>query len=76
MGSQDYGWALDRIKDGRKVAREGWNGKEMYIRLRPGKPEAIPPLQPYIEMMTVQGSLVPWLCSQTDGLAEDWVLVG
>ena len=30
---------------------------------------------PYIMMRTVSGDLVPWLCSQTDLLATDWVLV-
>ena len=28
---------------------------------------------PYIIMRTVDGSFVPWLASQTDLLAEDWV---
>lgn len=27
---------------------------------------------PYVVMRTVDGSFVPWLCSQTDLLAEDW----
>lgn len=27
---------------------------------------------PYIMMRTADGSFVPWLCSQTDLLAEDW----
>lgn len=30
---------------------------------------------PHVDMWTVQGSLVPWLASQTDILAEDWELV-
>ncbi len=29
---------------------------------------------PYIMMCTAQGDFVPWLCSQTDLLAEDWEL--
>jgi hypothetical protein len=29
---------------------------------------------PYVMMRTVDGSFVPWLCSQTDLLAEDWEL--
>lgn len=29
---------------------------------------------PYIMMFTADGSFVPWLCSQTDLLAEDWEL--
>jgi len=28
---------------------------------------------PYIYITTVQGDLVPWLASQTDLLAADWV---
>ncbi len=27
---------------------------------------------PYVMMRTVDGSFVPWLCSQTDLLADDW----
>jgi Protein of unknown function (DUF2829) len=27
-------------------------------------------------MRTAQGSVVPWLASQTDALAEDWEVVG
>lgn len=31
---------------------------------------------PYIMMRTAQGDFVPWLCSQTDLLAEDWEIAG
>ena len=30
---------------------------------------------PYVMMRTADGAFVPWLCSQTDLLAEDWELV-
>jgi hypothetical protein len=30
---------------------------------------------PYLYMKTVQGPFVPWLASQTDLLANDWVIV-
>lgn len=30
---------------------------------------------PYLEMKTADNKLVPWLASQTDILAEDWVIV-
>lgn len=30
---------------------------------------------PYVMMRTADGSFVPWLCSQTDLLAEDWEAV-
>ena len=29
----DFGKALDVLKNGKKVAREGWNGKGMYLYL-------------------------------------------
>jgi len=30
---QDFGWAILQLKAGNKVAREGWNGKSMWIVL-------------------------------------------
>ena len=69
-----FGHALDLLKDGEAVAREGWNGKGMFLELQ--TPDAHSKMNlPYIYMKTVQGDLVPWLASQTDMLAEDWVLV-
>lgn len=32
-------------------------------------------LLPFLLIRTVDGSFVPWLASQTDLLAEDWVIV-
>ena len=29
----------------------------------------------HIDMRTADGTIVPWLASQTDMLAEDWVIV-
>jgi len=29
---------------------------------------------PYLMMRTAQGDFVPWLASQTDILADDWML--
>lgn len=29
----DFGWAINQLKAGRKVARQGWNGKDMFIYL-------------------------------------------
>lgn len=31
----NFGQALEALKDGKKVAREGWNGKGMWIALMP-----------------------------------------
>ena len=84
-----FGEALHLIKEGRKAARKGWNGKGMFIFLVPGSTFKVnrPPLlgiypegteikyHAHIDMKTADGQVVPWLASQTDVLAEDWQLV-
>ena len=68
------GWAVEYLHEGARVARKGWNGKDMYLELQ--RPDAQSKMTlPYVYMKTVQGDLVPWLCSQTDLLADDWELV-
>lgn len=78
--------ALHFLKDGRKVARLGWNGKGMFIFLVNGSRFQVnrPPLlgiypegttidyRSHIDMKTADGSIVPWVASQTDLLADDW----
>ena len=85
----DFGAALQALKNGQKVAREGWNGKGMFLFLVPGSVFKVnrPPLlgiypegteinyRPHIDMKTVDGEIVPWVASQTDVLAEDWCVV-
>jgi len=66
--------ALGLVRDGHCVAREGWNGKGMYIQLQePDKHSKM--TLPYIYMYTATGDFVPWLASQTDILADDWVVL-
>ena len=36
----DFGVALKHLKEGRRVARTGWNGKGMWLVLVPGTPVA------------------------------------
>ncbi len=75
----DFGSALTEAKDGAKIARAGWNGKGMWVRMivPTGPAECDNGMEnlPYLEMKTVDDKLVPWLASQTDILAEDWVIV-
>ncbi len=87
--TMNFGSALQALKNGQKVAREGWNGKGMFLFLVPGsvfKVNRAPLLgiypegteinyRPHIDMKTVDGEIVPWLASQTDVLAEDWCVV-
>lgn len=95
----NFGQALEALKEGKKVARQGWNGKGMYLYLVHGttvdkenlRNEAsfylvsdeqamhgtgVAEFLPHIDMRTTNGDIcVGWLASQTDMLAEDWVIV-
>ena len=73
----DFGSALNELKAGNKVQRDGWNGKGLWLELqRPDEHSKM--TLPYIFMSypddakTTPGARVPWLASQTDMLAEDW----
>lgn len=70
----DFGAALEYLKEGERVSREGWNGKGMWLKLQ--EPDENSKMKrPYIYMSPVDGDLVPWVASQSDLLAEDWVYV-
>lgn len=66
--------ALAALKEGRKVARKGWNGKGQWIAMQVPDEHSKMRL-PYLYISTVDGNLVPWLASQTDLLAEDWDVI-
>lgn len=69
----DFGYAIKALKAGKRVTRPGWNGKGMWLELQ--RPDENSKMGlPYIYMSTVDGKLVPWLASQTDMLAEDWMV--
>ena len=42
MENKDFGWALIKLKEGKKVSRSGWNGKGMWLVLQKGYPEGVP----------------------------------
>ena len=69
----DFGDAMRCVLDGDKVRRAGWNGKGMHIELHPVGIDN--DLLTLVCMKTVQGNLVPWLCSVTDMVATDWELI-
>lgn len=75
--------AISYLKRGLKVARKGWNGKGIYLELQVPDEHSKMTL-PYIYIVTsnlitdnphAPKGVVPWLASQTDMLADDWVLV-
>lgn len=78
-----FGLAIEAMRKGLKVARKGWNGRGIFISLQvPDKNSKM--TSPYIYIDTTglynanphaPKGLVPWLASQTDMLADDWVIV-
>jgi len=77
----DFGAALIALRAGHRVARTGWNGKGMWLKLQVPDENSKMTL-PYIYIEYPEGhpaypsgSRVPWLASQTDLLAEDWEIV-
>ena len=77
-----FGEAIKYIKRGMKVARKGWNGKGMFLeyvdpymnrqfQLIETNPAGT--FLPWIGIKTADNGFVPWIASQTDMLAEDWV---
>lgn len=74
----NFGEVLEGLKKipEKRYARDGWNGKRMWISLQPGVEAADgTPFLPFIYMRTVRGEMVPWLASQTDMLMDDWTEV-
>ena len=79
-GLTNFGGAIFALKQGKKVARFGWNGKGMWLTYIDGGESDLKDgskfkALPYIAMKTVGDELVPWLASQTDVLAEDWEII-
>jgi Protein of unknown function (DUF2829) len=88
IGGFSFSSALVHLKDGGRVAREGWNGKGMFLFLVPGSrftvnrkpllgiyPEGtVIDYHAHIDIRTADGQVVPWVASQTDLLADDWVI--
>lgn len=86
-GAMTFGAAIEALRRGKRMYRAGWNGKNMFLFLVQGsrfKVNRAPLLgiypegteveyHPHIDMKTAQGYVVPWLASQADMLATDWV---
>jgi hypothetical protein len=102
MEKVNFGTALEAVKQGKLIAREGWNGKGMFVFQRPedeipanvilnikSLPSSVKDylfnnpngkesfkFTAYLCMKAADGSIVNgWLASQTDVLAEDWVIL-
>lgn len=82
-----FGHALELLKRGYAVAREGWNGKGQFVFIASefefvtkvnleAFQESGVNVDKSICMLNAQGDVVVgWLASQTDMLSEDWYMV-
>lgn len=82
----NFGEALENLKQGKKVARQGWNGKNQYIELatnisyKNANNEIIninhdTMGNKAIAFVGTSGVQLGWLASQADMLSEDWVVI-
>ena len=82
----DFGQAIQYLKQGKKLQRKGWNGKNQYIELASNisymstnkeivnaEHDAIG--NKAIAFVGTSGVQLGWLASQADMLAEDWKIV-
>ena len=74
--------ALHAVKNGANIQRHGWNGKGMWVFYVPPETAQVPqkfggcyPVQAFLMMKTADDTIVPWLISQSDVLANDWTAV-
>ena len=80
--AMSFGHAIAALKAGERVARAGWNGKGMWLKLVEPHEYNMTGFHmlgyvklPFIAMRTADASIVPWLASQTDMLVDDWQVV-
>lgn len=87
----NFSEALILLKEGKKLSRTGWNGKNQWVVMMPalyleagmvnGRTRKFigdNPLdsQPYFALMNTQGKWQPgWVPSTGDLLSEDWIEV-
>ena len=83
----NFGLAIEAAKQGARIARKGWNGKDMYVFLA-YEPDFVTDADisafdqlevevcDMLVMKTAQNTFQPgWLASQADMLADDWYIV-
>lgn len=81
-----FGEAIDRAKQGARIARAGWNGKNQYVEIatcisyKNTKGEVVNAEHEAIgnqafAFVGTSGVQMGWLASQSDMLANDWLVV-
>jgi hypothetical protein len=84
-----FGQAIEAAKQGKKVARKGWNGAGMFAYIVPANSypavsevakshfgeNAMVPYREYWALKTAQNDVATWSPSGSDSLANDWEIV-
>ena len=84
--NMSFGDALEAVKQGKKIARRGWNGKGQYVELGRNFAYTTPDCKnpacfhedigsAALVFVGTRGRQVGWLASQADMLADDWYIV-
>lgn len=69
---KNFEQALQALKIGYTIMREGWNGKGLYINIR----KNIKGLKPFFAIYNIaKDESNTWVPSVSDLLAEDWVII-
>lgn len=86
MANMTFSTALEALKCGKRVQREGWNGKNQYIELATNVSYVDPDGNVVnvnheqmgnmaIAFVGTSGVQLGWLASQSDMLSEDWQVI-
>jgi hypothetical protein len=84
-----FGKAIDALKEGKRVARAGWNGRGMFVYLVPAASYPVQtgaakahfgegsmvPYNAYLALKGVDDTVSTWAPSGSDALAEDWEIL-
>ena len=72
----DFSLALALLRQGHSIQRTGWNGKNQTLHLQESDSKMTLPFI-YLEFPAGSDSRgrVPWTATQTDLLANDWMVV-
>jgi hypothetical protein len=88
MENLNFGQAIEAAKQGKKVARKGWNGSGMFAYIVPANSylaqtgvaktywgEKLVPYRAYWALKTAQEDVATWSPSGSDSLSEDWCII-
>lgn len=85
----NFGDALTALKQGSRLAREGWNGRGLFVYLVPPASYAVQtgaakeyfgegstiPYNAYFAIKNVNDTVSTWVPSVNDCLADDWHVI-